>query len=240
MKKNLLLVATLLLTALPALAQKNKTIRVEGSATLFEVPEMVVTSLDVEVRGDVYNECFEESLEMLSTLKKRFKRNGIKPESIKSDGISVRERYEWNGNKRVLMGFESEIRLEIKEVFTEKFSEALLESLSEEDLNMNYRIRFEFSEAQKAEIRKKSIELAVADAMQKAEIIAAAAGLQLTGVDNIGYSADSNQYSNSIMTMDCEVNEEAKRAVGFRFSDVDLNPKEQSITRKINVVYSFE
>lgn len=240
MRKNLLLVATLLLAALPTWAQKSRTICVEGTATLYEVPAMVVTSIDVEVRGDAYNKCFKESLETLEKLKKTFEKNGVQPESIKSDGISVQERYEWENNKRILKGYSSNIRLEIKEAFSEKFSEALFKSLSERGLNMNYNIRFEFSEEQKTEIRKRALELAVDDAYQKARIIAVAAGVELTGIDNIGYSADNIHYSNSVLTVDCAVAETAKSAGGFRFSDVDLNPKEQSITRKINVVYSFQ
>ncbi|MBR8537246.1 SIMPL domain-containing protein [Carboxylicivirga sediminis] len=237
MKRTTYISLMILFIANTLVAQNSNRIKVEGQARISEVPEEIIVSVDLTVKDSLYQECFSKAMESLKTLKHTFEKNGIDPKFIKSKAISVNEAYEWQQNKRIKSGYVANISLEVKDAFTQKFSDALLKSLNRADLNINYRLAFGFSEAQKEKLKAKAIELAVADAQQKAEIIANAAGVKLTGIANINYGADTPSFRPMDMMMDKEMTPAITRADNF--SGVDLNPKEQVIISAIYMEWTF-
>jgi len=218
-------------------AQNTNKLNVEGIARLSEVPDEIIVSIDLTVKDSLYQECFNKSMEALKNLKATFKKNGIDPEAIKSKAIVVNEQYEYRHNKRTKIGYVSNIGLEIKATFTQKFSNALLKSLDKEGLEINYRIAFGFSDELKDKLRQKAIELAVADAKQKAETIAKAAGLELGSIANINYGNTKSGFQPVLLT-DSEFSE-APRTMNKSFAGINLNPKEQHIQKSINISWNF-
>ncbi len=238
MKRTTYISLILLVIASNLFAQNNQRIKVEGIAHMKSVPEEIIVSMDLTIKDSLYQDCFNKSMKALSALKKNFKRNGIDPSLIVSKNIAVNESYEWRNNKRIKTGYTSSIALEIKNTFTQKYSEALLTSLDENNQELNYRISFAFSENQKTELRAKAIELAVIDAKQKAESIAKAAGIELKGISFINYESTTG-YDKPVFL--ARTMEEAYMPVSksSNFAGVNLNPKEQQIQKSIVIEWAF-
>ncbi|WP_439182079.1 SIMPL domain-containing protein [Carboxylicivirga taeanensis] len=239
MKRATYISLFLLLVTNTLFAQTNQRLKVEGQAIIYEVPEEIIVSLDLTVKDSLYHECFSKAVETMETLKNTFKKNGIDTELIKAKGISVNEAYEWKNNQRSKTGYVANIALEVKGIFNQKFSDALLKSLNRKDLNINYRFAFGFSEEQKEELREEAIALAVKDAQQKAQAIAKAAGIQLASIANINYGADTPFYRPMNLVMEEESSTPAIKARADNFSGVDLNPKEQLIQKSISIEWLF-
>lgn len=240
MKRTTYISLLLVLLSFTVAAQNNKTIKVEGIARISEVPEEIIVSVDLTVKDSIYQECFNKSMASLNALKKVFKRNGIDPKLIKSKNISVNEDWQYLQGKRSKVGYVSNIALELKSPFTQKFSNALLKSLDQKNLNINYRIGFGFSEEQKTKLRKKAIELAVADAKAKAETIANASGLKLSGISTISYGSQAVYPRPMDVVMENDFEAAPMKAGRQTFSGVELNPKEQHIQKSIYINWSFE
>ncbi len=239
MKRTSYISLLILFIANTLVAQNTNRIRVEGLARVTEVPEEIMVNIDLTVKDSLYHECFKNAVETLKTLKNTFEQNGIDSDLIKSKGIAVNEATEWKQNQRIKTGYVANISLEVKSTFTQKFSEALLQSLNREDLNIKYRLAFVFSEVQKEKLKEKAIELAVADAKQKAEIIASAAGLKLTGIANIDYRTEAASYRQTDFMMVKEYDTAATTRSANDFAGVDLNPKEQVIQKSIHIEWAY-
>jgi hypothetical protein len=229
--------------SLEGFAQRVERISVEGIARIKEKPELIVVTANLIVKDKEYKTCFEKSLSSLNELKNVFQKNGIEPQKIKSEGLYISEEYKWTGNEREKIGFYSNIEFTIEEIFSNEFSQNLLSSLSTDGLDLNYKIKFEFSETQKEKIRKLALEKAIEDANIKAQIIAKASKLQLTGISKIEY----NYYQKNFGLLDMEGDqlEMADEIMpitrqDFNFGTVDLNPKEKSISKVILMEWNYK
>ncbi|WP_430812530.1 MULTISPECIES: SIMPL domain-containing protein [unclassified Carboxylicivirga] len=238
MRRIVTLSLVLLLGANFLMAQTNNKLRVEGTAKIKAVPEDIIVSVDLTVKDSLYQVCFNRAMESLQHLKTIFKKNGIDPEFVKSKHIRVNENFEWHKNERVKTGYIAHLALEVKNTFTQKFSASLLKSLDRDDLNVNYRIAFAFSDEQKDRLQQKVIALAVADAQQKAETIAQAANVKIMKVAAIHYGNPGN----TPQPLFYKADQESDRMVssGARnFAGVELNPKEQELRETIVMEWLF-
>jgi len=238
MKRSILISLIIVLMGLQATAQNSKRIKVEGVARIKEVPEQIIVSIDLTVKDSLYQVCFNNSMEALNTLKAHFKRNGINPENIKSRDLVVNENFEWQQNKRIRKGYISTMHLEVKDKYTAKISEKLLNSLDQKDLDLNYRISFGFTDEQKTKLRKEALELAIMDAAEKAETIANASGLKLDGIANITYASNATFYEPMDIMYENEVADMAPMK-SSRYSGINLNPKEQKIQKSVLIEWAF-
>ncbi|WP_423128452.1 SIMPL domain-containing protein [Gaoshiqia sp. Z1-71] len=232
----------IIIWACESFAQSSQKISIEGIARIKEKPELIIVSANLIVKDKSYKACFEKSLSSLTELKSVFEKNGIDPHEIESEEMNISEEYNWTGMERESVGFFSNIKFEIESVFSNEFSQNLLKSLSNEGLNLNYQIRFEFSELQKEKIRKLALEKAIEDATVKAEIIAKTANLKLNGISGIEYSSNRKNFSFLDMESDkLEVADEVIpiTGVGFNFGLIDLNPKEKSISKVILIEWDY-
>lgn len=240
MKRSTYISLIFVFISLSLSAQNNERIRVEGIARMTEVPKEIILSIDLTIKDSLYQTCFNRSMAALEALKENFTQNGIDAKLIKSKHIAVNEAFEYRHSKRVKTGYVSSIALEVKGNFTQKFSESLLNSLNMNNLDINYRLAFGFSDEQKTKLRQKAIELAVADAKQKAETLAGAAGLKLGKIASIQYgnTAGYEQKMSIMAVSDTEASSQLQR--GARFSGIELNPKEQLIQKSVQIEWYFE
>jgi hypothetical protein len=179
-------------------------------------------------------------METYNQFKAVFEEDGIPADKIKSRQIVVNENVEWRANEKVILGYYANIQFEIKDEFTRQLSLSLLNSLNTEDLNLNYTVNFDFTEEQKTRIREKALELAVADAKEKAEVIAKATGIELTGISKINYGTSGMNFPISeFVDDDLARNQLSMITRRFDMGEVDLNPKEKTIRKVIIVKWNF-
>lgn len=220
-------------------AQNNRHIQVEGIARIKEVPKEIIVSIDLSIKDSLYQACFDRSVKSLEKLKSHFSNNGIKPKNIKTNSLVVNENYEFKKSKRIRKGYKSSISLEIKDIYNDKYSNALLQSLNHEGLNISYRISFGFTDEQKAKLRRQALELAIRDATEKAEVIAKASGLKLNNIEKIVYDSNSSYYGSFDIVMDEEYCDTPPRK-GNGHNGISFNPREQKIQKSLLMEWSFE
>ncbi|MCW0485048.1 SIMPL domain-containing protein [Gaoshiqia sediminis] len=242
MKKTILLLTLIIGVVNFNFAQTKNKISVKGIARIKEKPELIVVSINLFVRTQDYNTCFQEALSALNELKSEFEKNGIEKSQLKSNEIIVSELYDWEGFQKKSNGFFSRIELEIKQTFSPESSKKLLNSLNAKGLNLSYSIKFDFSETQKEKIRELAIEKAIEDAKVKAAIISKSANLKLTGISNIRYN-DSNENFGYLNIEDDEL-EVVEQSIPItqqdsQFGEIDLNPKEKSISKFILIEWDY-
>jgi len=238
MKRTTLISLIIVLVGIQVNAQQAKRIKVEGIARIKEVPQQIIVSIDLTIKDSLYQVCFNNSMKAMKQLKKHFKRNGINPDNIKSKNLVVNENYEWQQQKRVKTGYISTINLEVKDIYTEEFSEKLLNSLNQKELDLNYRISFGFTDEQKTKLRQEALELAIKDASEKARILAKASGLTLDGIANITYGSHAQGYEAVDIRYESEA-ADAPLMKSVHQSGINLNPKEQKIQKSVRVEWLF-
>ncbi|MCU4176230.1 SIMPL domain-containing protein [Carboxylicivirga sp. N1Y90] len=238
MKRTCIISLIALLFSFQSIAQNKQLIHVEGIARIQEVPKEIIVSINLSIKDSLYQVCFNKSVESLEKLKTHFKSNGIKSRNIRVNNLIVNENYEFVKSKRLRKGYKSSILLEIKDRYNDAYSNVLLNSLNQEDLNISYRINFRFTEEQKTKLRKQALELAIKDATEKAELIASSSGLQLKQIKKITYGSNSTYFDSFDIIMDEECCDTPPRKGNG--SGITFNPKEQSIQKSILMEWSFE
>lgn len=239
MKRTCIISLIALLFSLQTNAQNKRLIQVEGIARIKEIPKEIIVSIDLSLKDSLYQTCFNKSVESLERLKSHFKSNGIKPKNIKVNNLVVNENFEFHKSKRIRQGYKSSISLEVKDIYNDEYSNALLKSLNQENLNISYQISFGFTDEQKTKLRRQALELAIKDATEKAEVIANASGLKLKSIEKIIYGSNSSYYGSFDIVMDEECYDTPPRKGNGQYG-VSFNPKEQRIQKNILIEWSYE
>lgn len=237
--KRLNIIAILLIVGIGTqlMAQNSNKISVNGIAQLKEVPDEIIVSIDIAIKDSLYQTCFNKSLEALENLKGHFKSNGINPKDIYTKDLLVREDYEWRKNQKVKIGYSSTINLELKAEYTPEYSQAILQSLNQGNLNLNYRIGFGFSDSLRTNLRKKALELAIKDATEKAETIAKTSGLKLKGIANISYGTTPSVHPRTDIVYEKQLASTSSH--NNSSAGLNLNPKEQTIQKMVYIEWNF-
>ena len=141
------------------------------------------------------------------------------------------------------LSFEGNAVLTIENNYTTAYAQKLLSVLQNDSVSFNYNLDFTLSENQKSTLRRKAIEASMADAREKAEAIARAAGVKLWKINSITYSDDETGRG-----LDSDLVREnslfSGNAVMFKSSgqvpEINFNPKEIGIKKTISVEWSME
>ncbi len=197
MKRTIAIVMALaLLLGCGALAEG--TLNVTGSGTVYVVADRVSASLGISISGEDLGELQSQANEKMSAICQALQDAGLDGANIATNYISISPVY---GSSRVLREEESIIGYTIYNTLTIVTDDidsigAYIDAAFAAGANTFDSISFTAKDD--SEAQKKALELAVADAQSKAEIIAAAAGKSLGGILTISQGADSDySYYNS-------------------------------------------
>ncbi|WP_347841350.1 SIMPL domain-containing protein [uncultured Draconibacterium sp.] len=189
MKKTILSILLLAFVAL-AFAQNSHTgvITVEGKSSVKLFPEELSFTVNFSVKDENYTRCAELSVEKMDKIKKLFAKNGIDNDLITAGSYSIREvqKYSQELRQSVFDGYEANIPITIRTKIDYKKNDKIFE-LIKDNLQSNFNLSFELSEEQMEAVKEKLIALAVKDARQKADVIAATTQVELGKIKAIEY-----------------------------------------------------
>jgi len=237
MKTKLFLILTIIL---PSLAngqfqkQSENSLRVEGVFITKEKPEMIDFSIFIKNQSFDFKKCSDSLLIIIKNISDVLIENGLSKEKIRISEITVNENYEYESNLKTKNGFVGSARIEIQESFSTKFTELIFKSINSFNYEIGYSVTFSLSENQKEKLRKLSLEKAVEDANQKAEVIAKIGQIQLVRINRItldetsGFGYRGDKYD---LVMEEEMMP-ITRQEGF-FRELNLNPEEISIVKSV-------
>lgn len=209
-----------------------------------EKPELLLVSLEISMRSKDYKTCSDSLFLILQESKNTFIANGIDKITIKTTEMAINEDVQYLDGRREKIGYVGNIKFEIEDKYAQTFNEKLLLSIRALKHNISYGIRFKLSESQKEILRKTSIEKAILDAKQKAELIAKNSNLTLVRINKITYDSQINQMSR--YSLENEIIEEmisppiACMESMDNMGSIDMNPKEISIYQAVVVEWKIK
>jgi len=167
---------------------KDNSLSVKGMAILKATPELLTVRIDLDSEAENYNVCQEELLHKIEETKSVFVNNGIQKKSIFTLKLNISEKKVYKTDKSDKTLFAGHGSLLIENSYNEEYARKVVTSLRAASISVHYALYFSLSENQKAELRKKAIEVALADAREKANFIALGADIRLLKINSINYS----------------------------------------------------
>ncbi|MBO4324313.1 MAG: SIMPL domain-containing protein [Lachnospiraceae bacterium] len=205
--------------------------RVTGVGRLSVKPDRIRLMMNLSDTKKDYEKALEASSEMSSKLQKVFTGCGFQEDDLKTTRFSVDAEYEGytdkNGNwKQRFKGYRFEQSLKIEFPSDNERLGTVLYALAKSGVKTEFRIQYTVSDLEKC--RNELLGKAVADAKEKAAVLAAASGVKLGDIMRIDYSfgnADicSEPVMLRSMAMDCQAKEEGSYGFNMVADDIEAD-----------------
>ena len=162
-------------------------IEVVGKSIVKDIPEDIIYAVPIKVVEADYLECTDKTNALLAELRSDLVKAGFDAALIKTQNFSVGEEMEYIDGKRKKTGYRATVQVSLREAFKPEKVQNFLTVMNKHQLE--YRINFQISQAQREAMKKMAIEEAVKDALDKAKTLTNASGRQLG--DCLLYTSDA-------------------------------------------------
>lgn len=243
-------IATVASTPSPALASDvqagstqavQRTIQVSASDSVKVLPDMAELSLTICPQGATAQEAQAQAASELDALKAALAALGIDEKNIVASQVNIYARYDWSDYVEKIVGYQASIDITLKELTIDQANSAIPAIAGIEDTTLDG-TRFYVSTYD--ERYQEALVSALQVAQAKAQVLAQAAGAQLSAVANVCENYDSQEYRYSSVQAKSEaatmaVTEDAAADTGAGNSSDMLNPGEIEIKASISVTYEL-
>ena len=192
MRKLLALILTLVLVCLAAGAMAETKITVSGSGNTLVPADTAVISLGVSARDRDVLKAQQKANEVIAAIRTILTENGIAPEDINTGYMNIYAMYDYNDGMEEISSYNANSNLAIRVTDMTVIGQVIDLAFSAGANTLN---GIDFSASDTGDAEETALKQAVADARAKAEILAEAAGLKITGIESISegatYSYDS-------------------------------------------------
>ncbi len=212
--------------------QHGSLLKVQGEATLFEVPEEMNVRIPIEIRAAGYEECSNKLINTYNQLKDALVKNGVDKNVITSSRLNISENYVYYERERKLDGYIGQINISIDLPHTDKKLTDIMNTMKDERFKFGYQVSFSLTEEQKQKILAEAIKSAIADATYKAEVIVESLDLKLVTIQevNFGYSHGGDpvlmRHDNMAYAKESDAG-----------AELQLTPEKIQITRTVSIVW---
>jgi uncharacterized protein YggE len=165
-----------------------ETIVVEGKSSVKMVPEIISFHINFTLKNQDYSECQELALGKIEKIKSDFRKNDIDQDLVKTLNYSVREltRRIPETGEQVFVSYQAHIPMLIKTEYSNAEVPKIFE-LIKDNFKSDVRINFDLSETQIEAMKEKLIELAIEDAISKANLLVENLDYKVGDVTKIQY-----------------------------------------------------
>ena len=218
-----------------------RTIKVTGRGRLSVRPDTIDLMLTIEDVKKKYADALKASETETGKLKDLFVSLGFQEEDLKTEHFSIDARYEGysdkNGNwKQKFVGFAFTHNLKLRFPAEGDMLGRILGALSAGGTKAQFSIRYTVKDIEAC--RNTLLGKAVSDAREKAEVIADAAGVKLSGIAGIDYSFGSIEVYSEPMNfraLKCAAVSEDNAAYGMNMTADDIN-----VDDNVTVIWEIE
>lgn len=193
MKRLAALILALVLLSCTALADESKLV-VNGTGTVYMAADQASASLGVTMTGEDLAELQRSANETVSAICAALQVAGLDEKGISTNYIYISPRYDYSGDIERMVGYTINNSLTIRTEEMDKIG-AYIDAAFASGANTFDSINFTVKDDSDA--RKQALQIAVQDAREKAEVIAAASGMALESVEEIREVSDNEYYYNS-------------------------------------------
>ena len=197
-----LLAASVLLTACSSAAAETR-IAVNGTGETRISADTAVISLGVSARDRDVLKAQQTVNENIAGIRQALLSNGVAEENINTDYMSIYAIYDYNEDVEKVQAYNASTTLAVKVTDMDSVGRLSDEAFASGANTLN---GISFSASDTDEARDESLKAAVGEARAKAEVLAEASGLKITGIETISegnvYSYDNSVSNFSAKRMD--------------------------------------
>ena len=183
-----LLAAAVLLTACSSAAAETR-IAVNGTGETRISADTAVISLGVSARDRDVLKAQQTVNENIAGIRQALLGNGVAEENINTDYMSIYAIYDYNEDVEKVQAYNASTTLAVKVTDMDSVGKLIDEAFAAGANTLN---GISFSASDTDEARDESLKAAVGEARAKAEVLAEASGLKITGIETI---SEGNVYS---------------------------------------------
>lgn len=194
MKKLFVLLTALMLLLMTASVMAETTITVNGTGEVRISADTAVISLGVNARDKDVLKAQQMVNESIAAIRTALIDRNVKEENINTEYINIYAIYDYQNGEEMLTAYNASSTLAIRVTDMESVG-ALIDASFEAGANTLNGITFSASDTEEAETE--ALKMAVKAARAKAEVLAEASGLKITGTKTISEGGVFN-YENSV------------------------------------------
>ena len=194
MKKWIALMLSAVLMLVCAFALAETGITVSGSGETQVSADTAIISLGVSARDRDVLKAQQSVNEAIAAIRKALIDLGVKEECINTDYVNIYPMYDYSSEQEQIAAYNANSTLAIKTTDMDSVG-SLIDTAFAAGANTLNGISFSASDTEEA--KAESLKKAVAEAKAKAEVLAEAAGLKITGIETIS-EGGVYSYSNSV------------------------------------------
>ncbi len=203
MRKILALLAAAVLLAACSSAAAETRIAVNGTGETRISADTAVISLGVSARDRDVLKAQQTVNENIAGIRQALLSNGVAEENINTDYMSIYAIYDYNEDVEKVQAYNASTTLAVKVTDMDSVGRLIDEAFAAGANTLN---GISFSASDTDEARDESLKAAVGEARAKAEVLAEASGLKITGIEMISegnvYSYDNSVSNFSAKRMD--------------------------------------
>ena len=182
MRKILSLLAVIAMVAICSVAAAETRIAVNGTGETRVSADTAVISLGVSARDRDVLQAQQKVNEAIAKIRQALLDNGVEEKNINTDYMSIYAIYDYNEDVEKVQAYNASTTLAVKVTDMEIVGKVIDEAFAA-GANTLTGISFSASDTDKA--RDESLKAAVAEARAKAEVLAEASGMKITGIETI-------------------------------------------------------
>lgn len=193
--KRIIAMALMMAMLLGCAALAESTLNVTGSGTVYVAADRVSASLGISISGEDLGDLQNQANERMNAICQALLDAGLDGSNISTNYLYISPRYDYSGETERITGYSISNSLTITTDDIDSIGTYIDAAFA---AGANTFDSINFSVKDESQAQTKALELAVADAQSKAEVIAAAAGRELGGILTISQgSEDEYSYYNS-------------------------------------------
>ena len=193
--KRIIAIALMMIMLLGCGALAEGTLNVTGSGTVYVAADRVSASLGISISGEDLAELQNQANERMSAICQALLDAGLEGSNISTNYLYISPRYDYSGEMEKITGYSISNSLTILTDDIDSIGSYIDAAF---DAGANTFDSINFTTKDDSEAQRKALELAVADAQGKAEVIAAASGRSLGDILTISQGEeDDYSYYNS-------------------------------------------
>ncbi len=192
MRKLFAVVLVLILACTAAVSLADTKITVSGSGSALVPADTAVVSLGISARDKDVLKAQQKANEVIAAIRTALTENGIAPEDINTGYLNIYAIYDYMDGMEEITAYNANSSLSIRLTDMTVVGQVIDQAFSAGANTLN---GIDFSASDTEEAKTAALKKAVEDARAKAEILAEASGLTITGIEAIAeggtYSFDS-------------------------------------------------
>jgi uncharacterized protein len=235
--KTRLIILFVVLAGLSGLSAqlKDNVLKVQGEAIVFETPENMNIDIPLNVKDNNYAKCAKLLNERYAKLVQEFGKINIDKSLVQTSNFSINESYVFDNNEQKFDGYVGSININIEKVFNTNVLNSIINLLTSGDFKLSYTVSFDLSPQQRDKLSKMTIENAIADAENKANLIVKQLDVRLGEIKEINFNFPSTTISPTLSESVI-----LSRASSEKGSGIQLTPQLQQIRETIDIIWQIE